>query len=238
MSLFVLVHGGWGGGWQWRSVANRLRAYGHEVYAPTLSGLGDRSGAAEDPANLGLSRHIDDVVKLFEFDDLQEAVLVGWSYGSAVVDGVADRVPGRISRVINLDGGLVEDGRSLMQIAVDQAPDQIAFFDSGKETGWIAPPTAEQLAGALSDPRLCRWVAERERPHPLASYTEPYPDNGARRHSLPHVFVRCTIDEAPEDAAVTRLRSAPDWTFVELPLNHLGLPYDPDKVATTLRAVS
>ena len=42
MATFVLVQGGWGGGWQWRFVAPLLRAAGHEVYTPTLTGLGER----------------------------------------------------------------------------------------------------------------------------------------------------------------------------------------------------
>src|ERR1700749_3786405 len=40
---FVLVHGSWHGGWCWSRVADRLRAGGHMVFAPTLSGLGERS---------------------------------------------------------------------------------------------------------------------------------------------------------------------------------------------------
>jgi hypothetical protein len=40
---FVLVHGGWHGGWCWRRVADVLRRQGHTVFTPTLTGLGERS---------------------------------------------------------------------------------------------------------------------------------------------------------------------------------------------------
>ena len=40
---FVLVHGAWLGGWCWKKVTPLLRAAGHEVFAPTLTGLGERS---------------------------------------------------------------------------------------------------------------------------------------------------------------------------------------------------
>ena len=43
MAIVVLVHGGGHGGWCWRACANELRARGHEVYAPTLTGFGDRA---------------------------------------------------------------------------------------------------------------------------------------------------------------------------------------------------
>jgi hypothetical protein len=46
MTVFVLVHGGWHGGWCWRRLAPLLRAGDHEVHAPTLTGLGDRAHLA------------------------------------------------------------------------------------------------------------------------------------------------------------------------------------------------
>jgi pimeloyl-ACP methyl ester carboxylesterase len=89
MSVFVLVHGGWGGGgWQWRGVAAELRFRGHEVFTPTLTGLGDRSHLATVAA-ADLSLHIRDIEQMLYFEDLTDVVLVGWIYGGAVV------LPGR-----------------------------------------------------------------------------------------------------------------------------------------------
>lgn len=39
MATFVLVHGAWHGGWCWSRVSPSLRAAGHEVFTPTLTGL-------------------------------------------------------------------------------------------------------------------------------------------------------------------------------------------------------
>ena len=44
MATYVLVHGSYQGGWIWQPVANRLRAAGHQVYAPSLDGCGERKG--------------------------------------------------------------------------------------------------------------------------------------------------------------------------------------------------
>ena len=43
MTPFVLVHGMWHGGWCWKKIAPALRAAGHEVYTPTLTGVGERA---------------------------------------------------------------------------------------------------------------------------------------------------------------------------------------------------
>src|SRR5712671_5448471 len=44
MATYVLVHGSFQGGWIWQPVANRLRAAGHQVYALSLDGCGERKG--------------------------------------------------------------------------------------------------------------------------------------------------------------------------------------------------
>ena len=48
MTTFVLIHGMWHGGWCWKKVTPSLRAAGHEVFTPTLTGVGER--AHEPPA--------------------------------------------------------------------------------------------------------------------------------------------------------------------------------------------
>ncbi len=71
MSTFVIVHGGFGGGWEWTPVAQRLRGRGHVVFTPTLTGMGERSHLGPD---IGLATHVEDVVALL-FEDLHDVVL-------------------------------------------------------------------------------------------------------------------------------------------------------------------
>jgi pimeloyl-ACP methyl ester carboxylesterase len=233
VSVFVLVHGGWGGGWQWRQVADRLRQRGHDVFTPTLTGLGDRSHLTETPVNLSL--HIQDVVQMLFFEDLTDVVLVGWSYGGAVVDGVADLVPERLQHVVNLDGEVVREGVALMEGWTEEARNAMRdMLEQAEATGWMQPPSADDMAGDLDDPELRAWVAERERPQPYATDTEPYPDNGGRRFTVRHTFLRCSDDDWQEEPVVTALRSDARWAFRELNLNHLGLFYASDIVADAL----
>ena len=98
---FVLVHGAFHGGWCWRPVADILRAAGHTVFTPTLTGLGERLHLLTPEVNL--STHIQDVVSVLEWENLRDVVLVGHSYGGAVVTGVADRVADRIGSIVYLD---------------------------------------------------------------------------------------------------------------------------------------
>lgn len=113
---YVIVHGAWGGGWAFQEVERMLRAAGHTVYRPTLTGQGERSHLAGLlTTNIDLNLHITDVVNAIEWEKLQDVVLVGHSYGGMVVTGVADRVPGRIKRLIYLDAIVPEDGENANQ---------------------------------------------------------------------------------------------------------------------------
>jgi pimeloyl-ACP methyl ester carboxylesterase len=111
-TTFVIVHGAWGGGWDWRAVDSLLTRRGHKVVRVTLTGLGERHHLASP--NVGLYTHIDDVVNRILWDDLRDIVLLGHSYGGMVITGVADRVPDRIKRLIYLDALLPDSGESVM----------------------------------------------------------------------------------------------------------------------------
>lgn len=203
MAVFVLVHGSWGGGWQWQPVAEMLRAAGHSVYTPTLTGCGDRHRGTTDPAAVTLARHIDDVTDLLFFDDLTDVVLVGWSYGAHVVAGVADASPDCVSALINLDGGLATEGSSQLD-DIDESGraalrDELA---AGEATGWVPAPTADDLSDVLFDPQLRVWVGERERPHPYATWTSPFPDHGGARNLIRSTYLRCRAPDGTADIPV------------------------------------
>jgi len=75
------------------------------VFAPTLTGLGERAQLLDKTVNL--STHIEDICRLIRAEQLSDIVLVGHSYGGMVVSGVADRMPERL-------GALVIPGREAM----------------------------------------------------------------------------------------------------------------------------
>lgn len=110
----VLVHGAWGGAWQFARIEPFLRERGFEVRRVTLTGLGERVHLASP--DIGLETHIEDVANVLRFERLERVILVGHSYGGMVVTGVADRLPERVARLIYLDAALPADGESLADL--------------------------------------------------------------------------------------------------------------------------
>ena len=118
-ATYVLVHGAWHGSWCWKRVRKGLRDTGHQVFTPTLTGLGERSHL--NSAAVNLSTHIADVVNLLRWEDLSDVILCGHSYGGTVITGVADRIPERIRTLVYLDAFVPEDGECLFDLAPEHA---------------------------------------------------------------------------------------------------------------------
>ncbi len=175
MTTFVLVHGAWQGGWCWRFVAPALRRGGHEVYAPTLTGLGDRAHLARPGIDLDL--HGQDVVALLEMEDLHDVVLLGHSYGGMVVTGVADRCATRIRHLVYLDAFVLENGKCALDYIV---PERAASFRrDGEQSGSIAPPP------------LSLWGLARPEHIAFAKPREAYLGRGGGRGIFPkHALLR------------------------------------------------
>jgi len=113
---YVVVHGAWGGGWAFKDVERRLRADGHTVYRPTLTGQGEKVHLASLlTTNIDLNLHITDVENIIRWESLSNVVLVGHSYGGMVITGVADHVPERIKHLIYLDAIVPTDGENANQ---------------------------------------------------------------------------------------------------------------------------
>jgi len=111
MANFVLVHGAWHGGWCYRDTAAALRAAGHEVFTPTHTGVGERFHQSAE--NITLETHVRDVCGCIEWEELDDVVLVGHSYGGMVISGVADRMAERVRALVFLDAFVPEHGDSL-----------------------------------------------------------------------------------------------------------------------------
>ncbi|WNV85564.1 alpha/beta fold hydrolase [Umezawaea sp. Da 62-37] len=147
MTTFVLVHGSWAGGWNWARLRPLLEEHGHRVLSPTLTGLGDR-GHLGGPG-IGLSTHIEDITRLLVWEDLDDVVLVGHSYGGMVVTGVSGRVPERLAHLVYIDAFRPEPGQSAFDV-LPVLPD--LFGD---------PPDAHRGAGPRSTCRCSGWSTRR-----------------------------------------------------------------------------
>ncbi len=185
---FVLVHGGFHGGWCWREVARGLRARGHEVFTPTQTGLGERSHLLSK--DITLDTFIEDIIQVLRFEDLWDVVLVGHSFGGNSVSGVADRMPERIRLLVYLDAIMLEGGQSMF----DSLPKEVVAtrLKAAEASGGlsVAPPAA--AAFNIDNAKQAREVEARLTPHPLGTYTSPLNLVHPVGNGLPAVYVRCT----------------------------------------------
>ncbi|MEV0071042.1 alpha/beta fold hydrolase [Amycolatopsis sp. NPDC050768] len=233
MTAFVLLHGAWHGGWAWQRVAPALRSAGHEVFAPTLTGLSDRAHLLS-PA-VGLGTHIQDVVSLLEAHDLRDVVLVGHSYAGQVVTGVADRVPERLAKRVYLDAFAGRDGEA----AIDLLPEQVAghYRESvaGPGFGWLIPVRSLSVLGVTDEADLA-WLGPRLTPQPWLTYTEPLRLTGAGE-GVPAEFVECTdwmrVFRTHAERAANR-----GWPVHEIATGHEAMVTAPGELVDRLLAIA
>jgi pimeloyl-ACP methyl ester carboxylesterase len=230
MATFVLVHGAWHGGWCWRSVSPLLRRAGHEVFAPSLTGLGERKHLAR--SDIGLDMHIEDIVSLLEMEDLKDVVLVGHSYGGMVVTGAADRAHGRIKRLVYLDAFFPENGKCALDYVV---PERAARMrEEGEKVGSVTPPPLS-LWG-LTKPEHIDFVKPREVRHPYRTMSQQIKlGNEAALARLPKTFIYCSSPATGSfDQFAAKYRHNPAWKFFELKTGHDAMILMPEQVAEIL----
>jgi pimeloyl-ACP methyl ester carboxylesterase len=210
---YVLVHGAWAGGWIWRDMADRLRALGHRVYTPTLTGLGERSHLVSPQINL--TTHALDVANLIKWEELSDIVLVGHSYGGMVISGVAEKVPaGAIRSIVYLDAFLPNDGQSLADLAAPPGEAQPVPLQLN--------PVPFPGMGRTGDPHLEKLVT----PHPLGCFTEKLVLTGARERIPIKTYVQATgqMPGGPPVSPFTRMAetvaSNPAWRLEKLACGH------------------
>ena len=195
MATFVLVHGGWHGGWCWQKVIPFLEEASHEVYAPTLTGLAER--ASELSPDVGLDTHIQDIVGLLEEKNLHGVILVGHSYGGMVITGVVDQVPERIAHLVYLDTFVPRDGESMADIS----PMVLRLLRKQAQAhgdGWRVDPQKEMpfgvkgIYGVTTEPDLS-WVRSKVTPQPLKTFEQPlHLKNPAIVSAKPRTHIDCT----------------------------------------------
>jgi pimeloyl-ACP methyl ester carboxylesterase len=150
MATFVLVHGAWHGSWCWKRVRKALQREDHDVFTPTLTGVGERSHLISP--QITLDTHVADVVDLIRWEELDDVVLCGHSYGGCVITCVADHIPERLRALVYLDAFILENGQSLHDVVPREVAEQ--QINGARETGdsWRAPPiTAEFFAVNMAD---------------------------------------------------------------------------------------
>ena len=185
MATYVLVHGAWHGGWCWQKVIPFLEAAGHQVYAPTLTGLAER--ASELSPTVGLDTHIQDIVGLLVDEDLHGVILVGHSYAGMVITGAVDAVPERIAHLVYLDTFVPRDGESMVDISPI-----VIFLLRRQAHGDDGSIASHGDYGVKTEPDRS-WVLRSVTPQPLKTLEQPlHLKNRAIVSTKPRTHIECT----------------------------------------------
>jgi len=200
----VLVHGAWHGSWCWKRIRKNLQDAGHQVFTPTLTGLGERSHLNSPAVNL--STHIADVVQLLRWEDLSNVILCGHSYAGFVISGVADRVPERIRMLVYLDAFVPEDGECVFDLHSPERAQQMRLQAQVAGNGWNVPPIpAERFK---LNPPDAPWVNAQCTSQSIASFEEPIRLNRAPSHTHDGAHILATgWDNSPFRAAHERAKA-------------------------------
>ena len=215
MTTIVLAHGAWSAAWAWKKMRPLLRAAGHEFFAPTYTGLGERDHLARP--DIDLSTHIQDVLSVLEFEDLQDVTLLGHSYGGMVATGVADKAASRIARVVYIDAFAPKDGQSLFDLAGPKAEANMRAGAQKDGDGWKLPlnPMPPDTA-----PEDAAWAVPRRRPQPIKTFEQKISLQSQYAPPRHYIYAK---KNGPGDVFRQfgdRAKSEAGWKYFEIDASH------------------
>lgn len=243
MGNFLLVHGTSHGAWCWRRLAPILRAAGHDVYTPTLTGLGASSHLLSKIDRITLATHIEDVTNTMFYEDLEEVVLVGHSYAGMVITGVAAKEPGRLAHLVYYDAYVPFEGENEISLWPPEEQARVrAEIVKGNRFRPLPPdgtPKGFATFLGISDPELADWAQQRFTPHPISTYEDPPPAGSPESASIPRSYIHCTVGPFASWMGVFAARARElGWTMHDLAAGHDAMLTHPRELAHLLLLIS
>jgi pimeloyl-ACP methyl ester carboxylesterase len=228
MATYVLVHGAWSGAHTWRKVRPLLRAGGHEVFTPSLTGLGERIHLVSPQVDL--STHVQDVVNQVRFEDLTDFVLVGYSYGGMVVTGALQHIAARVKHLVYLDAFVPNDGESLYGLTGQVLPE-----DFGQD--WLHQPVARDF----EDPAEAAWAMARRVAQPRGCFAEAvHLPQALEQYPFTRTYIKATVPARGEGgntafwSAADRAQASGLWRYAEIETNHMVADNKPQELSRLL----
>ncbi|MGX1789366.1 alpha/beta fold hydrolase [Bosea sp. NPDC055332] len=215
MASFILIAGGWQGGWVYQTVADLLAAQGHAALPITLSGLGN-----EPAPTANLDTHIDEVVAIVRAQR-DDVVLVGQSYGGMVVSGAADAAPSQIRAVVYVDAYVPESGDSVWSLTTPRFRE--VFIEGAKADGLTCAPPAH--------------LGPRCRSHPIGTFLQAITLSGRWREVPRKTFIGAFGWEgSPFRDLHERLSRDPEWSTFAFDCGHNVARLNPEALVEVLLA--
>lgn len=215
MATFVLIPGGWQGGWVYQKVADLLAAGGHRALPITLSGLGD------EPAPMAnLDTHINELADVVKAQR-DEVILVGQSYGGMAVSGAADAVPSQIRALVYVDAYVPDDGDSVWSLTTPRFRE--VFIEGARGGGLNCAPPAHL------DPRC--------RPQPIGTFLQAIKLSGRWREAPRKTYIGAFGWEgSPFRDLHERLSHDPEWSTFAFDCGHNVARLNPEGLVEVLLA--
>ncbi|MBP1927776.1 pimeloyl-ACP methyl ester carboxylesterase [Methanolinea mesophila] len=234
MAVFLLVHGAMHGGWCWRRLTEYLRKEGHEVFSPTLTGMGERSHLLT--RETGLSTHVEDLGEVLKFEDLADVIVVGHSYAGLVITQLAESAHERIRRLVYLAAFLARDGQCLFDVQTKATQKFYLEWSGRMGDGWRLPPSEAFLARwGVTDPGDVAWVAPRLTDFPMKCLFDTLDLHTHASDRLPKTYIHCT--QEPMASALKPFAEharADRWGYGEIDAGHDVMVTKPGPLAALL----
>jgi pimeloyl-ACP methyl ester carboxylesterase len=218
VTTYVIVHGGFDGGWSWKDVATRMRKQGVEVYTPSLTGSGERAHLLSRDVNL--ETHIQDIVNVLIYNDLNDVILIGHSYGGMVITGVADRLPERLAHLVYLDALVVENGENMMDAVGPEFSNWLLERANSLGDGWRVP----------HDPP----DADRRTDFPLKAFQQPLTVGNSTATGFSNTYIRCAESNNPILQQMAERAQQKGWDCHELNTGHMPMWTMPEELTALL----
>ena len=232
MATYVLVHGSYQGGWIWKDVASRLRAAGHEVYAPSLDGCAERKGAVRP--GITTETQADEIAQLLFYEDLRDVVLVGTSSGGMVVCRVAELMRDRIKRLAFVDALALLPGEKIRDIVTRSTVDPERRRADRRS---LARGRGQPAVRRSRSRRLREWALERYTQHPIGIYNEPVKLDSFWQQQWPGTLVVwCRRAQNPGEAHQRRTAERLGAKWAELDTGHYPMLSMPEELTRLLLA--
>lgn len=203
MSIYILVHGAFHGGWCWNKVVPYLEEQGHQVETPDLPGDAPN-------AEISLQAYVDHICGVIDkYSD--PVILVGHSMGGIVISQVGECRAEKIQTLVYLSACLIRRGETVIEHAeqdsealflqgVDFAQDQtsVTLKEDRLEEVLYADCAEEDISYARS--RLRAQAAA-----PLATPVNITEESFGR---IPRIYISCLQDKAISPMAQKKMYQA------------------------------
>lgn len=232
MTTYVLVHGAWGGSYGFRNVRKLLQTEGHDVFTPSLTGIGERSHLTSPQVNL--SCHITDVVNTVLYEDLDDIVLLGFSYGGFVVTGCLDHIADRVRHLVYLDAFVPSNGDTVSGLT--GIPPELI----GPGAEFLVPPRPREY----EDEAEGAFATARRSHHPRGCFVEPVRlTRPVEEFGFPLTYIKATGEpraetEGPFWEADDRAKASDAWARHEIDTNHMIPNNRPEELARLLLSMA